>query len=149
MVSGGLYYLVGMIRWCAEGHQSPFFLTKMEVILTNLSEKKKKTNLKTFSETFLLSLKAKHPSFFTQITSSQDVCMTHLPNFTFKNQNHLVLSSKTVKNKHISYRFKIELTNLRNFREEKCLFLRSSCCLKQIPVSTLTEKRRQILKQQS
>lgn len=64
--------------------------------------------------------------------------MTHLLNFTFKNQNHLVLNSKSVKNQHISYRFKIELTYLRNFREENFLFLRSCCNLNQVPVNTLT-----------
>lgn len=54
-----------------------------------------------------------------------------------KNQNHLVLSSRSVKNQHISYRFKIELTHFRNLREEKC------CSPKQIPVNTLTEKKKE------
>lgn len=74
--------------------------------------------------------------------------MTHLPNFTFKNQTQLMLSNRSVKNQHISYSFKIELTYLRNFREEIPFFPGSCCSLKQIHVSTLAEKR-QILKHQS
>lgn len=64
--------------------------------------------------------------------------MTHLPNFTFKNQNHLVLSSKSVKNQHISYRFKIELTYSSNFRKEKCLmkFLQGHWLKKELGIET-------------